>query len=38
VNLRELKKMIDNNELDDFIAKGEEEQLSRDSNPVMEEQ
>lgn len=38
VNLRELKKMIDNKELDDFIAKGEEEQVSRDSNPVVEEQ
>jgi HAD superfamily hydrolase (TIGR01549 family) len=38
VNLRELKKMIDNNELDDFIAKGEEEQVSRDSNPEPEEQ
>lgn len=38
VNLRELKKMIDNKELDDFISKGEQEQLSRDSNPEIEEQ
>ena len=37
VNLRELKDLIDKDELGDFIAKGEEGQVSRDSNPVVEE-
>jgi putative hydrolase of the HAD superfamily len=37
VNLRELKDLIDKDELGDFIAKGEEDQVSRDSNPVVEE-
>jgi HAD superfamily hydrolase (TIGR01549 family) len=37
VNLRGLKQMIESGELDDFIKKGEEEQLSRDSNPQVEE-
>jgi len=37
VNLRELKQLIDNDELKDFIAKGEAEQVSRDANPQIEE-
>ena len=37
VNLRELKDLIDKDELGDFIARGEEDQVSRDSNPVVEE-
>ncbi len=37
VNLRELKELIDDKKLDAFIKKGEEEQLTRDSNQEVEE-